>query len=280
MFMKKRIFLLLIISVMIWPLRCSKNSPLEPTMIERTSVATSIKLDQKNYAAAAIDSLILEVSGEGMQTIRRKLNIDGTKALMQIEVPAGKMLRMKVTGYQDSTAVLAGSRDFVAESGKLTNVQIKLDFLVPTIILSPPDSVIQKDSTIDIYLAARNVTEMSTFGAEVHFDPGALQVVELSREDDFLKKNHGSVMQVAFTQDNTNGVVKVVLGIFPASAAVSGSGNVGKITFKAVKPDTTDIWIKIDNQQDSDLGLFDKSANLMYSVGLGSRLLIQQPPSH
>ena len=83
-------------------------------------------------------------------------------------------------------------------------------------------------------------------------------------------------MQVSFTRDNVNGVVKAVLGIFPASSAVTGSGYVGKITFQAIETDTTDIWIKIDNQQDSDLGLFDKNADLMYSVGLGSRLFIQQ----
>ena len=270
------ISLLLMMSIIVL-LGCSKQSPLAPVSAEHSSVATSIKFSEKNYAASALDSLTLTVSGEGVETIRRKLSLDGTKAKMQLEVPAKQMLTMRVTGYQDTTAVLQGSESFVAESGKITNVNIQLDFLVPTIILSPPDSVLQKGVTVDIYLAARSVAEMSTFGAEVHFDPAKLQVVDLSRQDEFLKKNHGSVMQVSFTQDNVNGVVKAVLGIFPASSAVTGSGYVGKITFKAIEADTTDIWIKIDNSQDSDLGLFDKSANLMYSVGLGSRLYIQQP---
>ena len=267
--------LLMMLIIVLWG--CSKQSPLAPVSAEQSSVATSIKFSEKNYAASALDSLTLTVSGEGVETIRRKLSLDGTKAKMQLEVPAKQMLTMRVTGYQDTTAVLQGSESFVAESGKITNVNIQLDFLVPTIILSPPDSVLQKGDTVDVYLAARSVAEMSTFGAEVHFDPAKLQVVDLSRQDEFLKKNHGSVMQVSFTQDNVNGVVKAVLGIFPASSAVTGSGYVGKITFKAIEADTTDIWIKIDNSQDSDLGLFDKSANLMYSVGLGSRLYIQQP---
>ena len=274
----KRASLLLIMLTLVLAIGCSKESPMAPVSTESSAVATSIKLSEANYAASALDSLIMQVTGDGLDPIRRKLNIDGTKARMQIEVPAKKMLKMKVTGYQDTTAVLQGSQDFTAQSGQITNVQIKLDFLVPTIILSPPDSVIHKGDSVDVYLAARSVTNMSTFGAEVHFDPTKLQVVGLSRQDDFLKKNHGSVMQAAFTQDNTLGVVKAVLGIFPASSAVSGSGFVGKITFKAIETDTTDIWIKIDNKQDSDLGLFDKSADLMYSVGLGSRLFIQQPP--
>lgn len=274
----KRASLLLIMLALVLAIGCSKESPMAPVSNRGSAVATSIKLSDENYAASALDSLIMQVTGEGLDPIRRKLSIDGTKARMQLEVPAKKMLKMKVTGYQDTTAVLQGSQDFTAQSGQITNVQIKLDFLVPTIILSPPDSVIQKGDSVDVYLAARSVANMSTFGAEVHFDPTKLQVVSLSRQDDFLKKNHGSVMQVAFTQDNTLGVVKAVLGIFPASAAVSGSGFVGKITFKAIETDTTDIWIKIDNKQDSDLGLFDKSADLMYSVGLGSRLFIQQAP--
>ena len=273
----KKVSSFLVMMAIVAALGCSRQGPLAPTSGERSSIATSIKLSETNYAAAALDSLVLAVTGEGIDPIRRRLNIDGTKAQVQLEVPARKMLTLKVTGYQDSTAVLQGSENFAAEPGKTTNVQIKLDFLVPTIILTPPDSSIAKGELIDVYLAARSVTDMSTFGAEVHFDPAKLQVVELSREDDFMKKNHGSVMQVAFTQDNVNGVVKAVLGIFPASSAVTGSGVVGKITFKAIETDTTDIWIQIDNQQDSDLGLFDKSADLMYSVGLGSRLYISQP---
>ena len=272
----QNVLFLLTAMFIVFALSCSQQTPLAPVVSEQSSIAAAIQFNEKNYAASALDSLILTVSGEGVAAIRRSLTIDGAKAQMQLEVPASKMLNMKVTGYQDSTAVLEGDEDFIAESGKVTNVNIKLGFLVPTIILSPPDTVLQKGDSIDVYLAARSVADMSTFGAEIHFDPAKLQVVELSRQDEFLKKNHGSVMQVSFTRDNVNGVVKAVLGIFPASSAVTGSGYVGKITFQAIETDTTDIWIKIDNQQDSDLGLFDKNADLMYSVGLGSRLFIQQ----
>jgi hypothetical protein len=271
----KSFYTIFIIGLAVFIMNCTKDSPLSPQAIDHASIATSINVNQRGYAAASLDSLIMEVSGDGLQKIKKSLIIDGTRAHAHVQVPTGVDLRMEVTGYQDSTAVLFGANNFKAEKGVTTPVAIKMDFMVPTIILSPPDSSLQRGDRIALHLAARNVVEMSTFGAQVHFDPTKLKVVELEREDDFLKSSAGSVMQIEFSADNNAGTVKAVLGIFPASSGVSGSGNIGKIIFEAIDSDTTDIAIRVDNQQNSDLGLFDKSANLMYSVGLGSRLFIQ-----
>ena len=274
--MFKKIYIFLFFTGLLLTMDCTKESPLTPKSVDQSAIAASIKLNQKGYAASSLDSLILEVVGEGIDKIKKSLVIEGTKAKTNVSVPVDKKLFMNVTGYQDTMEVLSGSTEFTAQKGATAQVQVKLDFLVPTIILSPPDTVIQKGNQIEVYLAARNVEEMSTFGAQVHFDPTKLQVVELEREDEFLKTKSGSVMQVEFTKDNSTGIVRAVLGIFPASSAVSGSGNIGKIVFEAIESDTTDISIRIDNQENSDLGLFDKNANLMYSVGLGSRLFIEK----
>jgi len=265
----------LLLALWVFYYGCSKDSPVAPPSTERSAIATSIRFSHVNFAASALDSLILTVTGEGVTQIHKSLTIEGTKARTQLEVPADKVLIMSATGYQDTTAVLYGEQQFTAEKGKVTSVTITLDFLVPTIILSPPDTTLQTGDQITIHLAARNVAEMATFGAQVEFDPTTLKVVELGRVDAFLKTNHGSVMQLEFNNDNEAGAVKAVLGIFPASAAVTGSGDIGEIVFEALQPDTTDIRIRIDNLQNSDLGLFDKNADLMYSVGLGSRLYIQ-----
>ncbi len=256
-------------------LGCATESPFSPQHIEHAAVSTSIKMSQQGYSATSLDSLLLEVTGKGVKKIKKTLFIDGAKAYAQIDVPAGKELRMEVTGYQDSTAVLFGANDFTAEKGQVAPVHIKLDFLVPTIILSPPDTTLNRGDRVAVFLAARSVVDLATFGAQIRFDPAKLQVVELERQDDFLKSNAGSVMQLEFTKDNVAGTIDAVLGIFPASSGVSGSGNIGKIVFEALDTDTTEIAIRVDNSQNSDLGLFDKNANLMYSVGLGSRLLIQ-----
>ncbi|MBN1561426.1 hypothetical protein JW998_14320 [candidate division KSB1 bacterium] len=274
--LKKKCSLLLLVGLLTLIVGCSQDSPLTPEVVTKAGVATSIKLAQRGYAASSLDSLILIVTGEGVDRIKKSLVIDGAKAQTLLQVPIDVPLKMEVTGYQDTTPVLYGSKDFTAEKDATAQVQIKLDFLVPTLILSPPDTVLQTGNRIHVHLAARNVVDMSTFGAEVHFDPTKLQVVELEREDAFLRSNRGSIMQLEFTKDNSAGTVKAVLGIFPASSAVSGSGNIGVIVFEAIAPDTTDISIRIDNQAHSDLGLFDKNANLMYSVGLGSRLFIQE----
>jgi hypothetical protein len=273
----KRIWGLLVFSGMAaLIIQCSKLAPTEPVPVHQSSVAASIHINQKNYTATDLDSLILEITGDGVKTIRHKIVFDGTKAQDQLQVPANKPLTVSATGYQDSTAVLYGSKPLEAQSaGQINNVRIVLDFLVPTIILTPPDSVIQKDQQIEVFLSARNVVEMATFGCLVRFDPTVLQVVELGRQDDFLTLNRGAVTQLEFTQDNLAGTVRAVLGVFPASSAVSGSGNVGRILFKAIKSDTTDISIQVDNSKNSDLGLFNKNADLMYSVGLGSRLVIE-----
>ncbi|MBN1465998.1 hypothetical protein JXA02_09565 [candidate division KSB1 bacterium] len=278
--MLTRKFSLLHFILLLLVLSCSTESPLTPALKDHSVIATSIKLEQKGYAASALDSLILVVTGDGIDRIKQALIIEGTKAQAHLQVPTDVKLKMEVTGYQDTTAVLYGSKEFIGKKDSTAQVQIKLDFLVPTLILSPPDTVLQIGDRIHLHLAARNVDNMSTFGAEVHFDPTKLQVVELDREDTFLRSNHGSIMQLEFTKDNSAGTVKAVLGIFPASSAVSGSGNIGVIVFEAIAPDTTDISIRIDNQSHSDLGLFDKHANLMYSVGLGSRLFIQQSAAH
>lgn len=272
----RRVMLPLLMSILIFvAFHCSKMQPTGPDAAEMSAVAASVKMAEKNYAASSLDSLVLQINGPEIDTIRRKLMVEGTQAHDQLQVPAGKTLKLEVTGYQDSTAVLYGSQELTAEKNQTTPVNIVLDFMVPTIILSPPDSVLQKGQQIQVFLAARNVVEMATFGTEVHFDPTKLRVVELGREDDFLTGNSGSVMQLDFSKDNEAGVVKTVLGVFPASSAVSGSGNVGRIVFEALETDTTDITLRIDNLINSDLGLFDKNANLMYSVGLGSRIFIQ-----
>ncbi len=272
----KRYFLPLLTSLLIFfAVQCSKMPSTAPEVVETSAMSASIQMAEKNYAASSLDSLILQVSGPEITPIRRKLLVDGTQAHDQLQVPAGKQVKVEVTGYQDTTAVLYGSKTLTAEKNKTAPVDIVLDFMVPTIILSPPDSVLQKGQQIEVFLAARNVMEMATFGTEVHFDPTKLRVVDLGREDGFLTANRGSVMQLEFTKDNDAGVVKAVLGVFPASSAVSGSGNVGRIVFEALATDTTDISLRIDNSVHSDLGLFDKAANLMYSVGLGSRLYIQ-----
>lgn len=254
---------------------CSQISPVSPQQQPVVTVAASVQSPDQYFRASALDSMILLVSGESIEPVRTALIIDGVKASTQLQVSGGDSLHFSVIGYTDSTEVLRGDTTLVPSAGKKLSLAMKLNYLVSTIITTPPDTVVQKNEEIAIVLQARGVTDLGTFGAEVHYDPEVLQVVGLYRQDEFLKMNSGSVMQMSFNDEPETGVVKIILGIFPASAAVSGNGPIAKLLFKAVQVDTTQIMIKVDNQQDSDLGMFNSSADLIYSLGLGSRICIQ-----
>lgn len=256
-------------------LQCSRLAPTEPEVMEQASLSASLHMTDRNYSASNLDSLVFEITGKDVKPIRKKIIFNGVRIEDKIKVPAQKSLLIAATGYQDTTAVLYGSQTVDAIGiGKSANVHITLGFLVSTIILTPPAVQLTTGQQIEVFLSARNVIELATFGCLVRFDPTMLQVVELGRQDDFLKANRGTVTQLEFTHDNVDGNVRAVFGIFPASSAVSGSGNVGRIVFKALRSGITDVSIQVDNRKNSDLGLFNKNADLLYSVGLGSRITI------
>lgn len=254
---------------------CSQVAPTGPASVTDAAITTSIQLSEGNWAAASITSMVLEVYGSGVDTMHKALTLAGSSANAQIKVPVGKALTFQVTAYQNTTPILRGSTTYTPTGGKLENISIQLDYLVPTVILTPTTVSVKKNDTFTIYLAARHVTDLATIGAQVTFDNTKLKVVDLGREDSLLTSNSGSVMQLKFSKDNAAGHVDIVLGVFPASAGVSGKGNICKITFQALDAGSTDVQLSLDNTISSDLGLYDKSAALINSLALGSRIVIE-----
>jgi|GEM_PF-1345931 len=277
MYFKQRNFLICSFVVLFFALSisCSKLSPLDSPENSYSSIAAHVKFMEPRLSATAFDSLILTIKGKDVNTVKQKLTLEGTKAKAHIKVPADVELTATVAAFKDSMQVMQGDDTFSVKAGKTFPLTIKMDFLVPTIILFPPDSVISKGEKITLYLAARSVVDMATFGAQVQFDPSILQVEELGREDDFLTSKAGNVNQLLFTQDNEKGTIDVVLGIFPASKCVSGGGNVGRIVFTTISSGTTDLSIHIEHDKNSNYALFDKNADLMYAMGLGGRITVQ-----
>lgn len=254
---------------------CSQVTPNGPAKASDAAITTSIQLSEGNWSAADITSMILEVYGSGVDTMHKALTLSGSSASAQIKVPVGKTLTFQVIAYQNTTPILKGSTTYTPAGGKLENVSIQLDYLVPTVILSPTAAAVKKGDTFTIYLAARHVTDLATIGAQVAFDNTKLKVVDLGREDSLLTSNSGSVMQLKFAKDNGVGHVDIVLGVFPASAGVSGKGNICKIVFEALDAGSADIQLSLDNTISSDLGLYDKTAALINSLALGSRVVIE-----
>jgi len=149
---------------------------------------------------------------------------------------------------------------------------MKLEFQVPALTLTPIDTTLAKNSTFTVFVRAHHVDSLCTIGTKLLFDPARLQVVELGREDDFLKKNGGAVTQLQFSRDNVAGEVKLLLGVFPAGKSVSGEGKIARIVFQAVGSSVAEIDLSLSGM---DLGLYDQHAVLMPAVALGSRITIQ-----
>ena len=254
---------------------CGRLVPIEPKAINETAVSASIKFPYKGLSPQSLTKIVVQVTHADIDTIRKELILSAGGAKGQLEVPTGKLLTFTAIAYQGTTAVLSGSTQVKPEAGKTATVQILLNFLVPALILTPPDTSLSLGSEVAIYLEARHCTDLGTIGARLLFDNTKLQVVDLGREDAFLKSNSGSINQLKFSKDNTNGSVDVVLGVFPASAAVSGDGKIVKIVFKTVATGMANLAVSLDNAADSDLGLFDKNANLMDALALGGSVEIK-----
>ncbi len=270
---KNPLFSTLLFAVLLFA--CTQQSPLTPSSTGHSSLSASITFAEEGIAVASFDSLLLSITGQNIDPINVSLLLEGAQAKTQIKVPANVGLLATVSAYKDSQLVMQGSDSVSVEKGKTRALAIHLNFVVPTLILSKPHSTVDNGDTLTLYLAARNVSNLATIGARIQFDPGKLQVAELGRQDSLLMSNGGTVNQLLFTNDNANGLLDMVLGVFPSISAVSGHGNIGRIVFTAIDTGVTDLAIRIDNDKDSNYALFDQNADLMYAMGIGARVTIQ-----
>jgi len=254
---------------------CSRLASTAPEDVDNVTIAASIQLPHKNFNWQTLTKMVLQVTGSNTDTIRSELTLSAGGASGKVEVPVGKLLTFTVTGYQDQIPVLSGSTQFKPEAGKDNKINISLNFLQTALILTPADSSVNVGDQLTLFLQVRHCTDLGTIGARILFDNTKLKVVDLGREDDFLKSQSGSVNQLEFTKDNTNGTVDIVLSVFPASAAVSGDGKIGRIVFQALSAGTANLSVSVDNTVDSDLGLYDKNAQLIQAFALGSRITIK-----
>lgn len=269
-----RILALIVLLPLVSFLACESLTPTESRAPETLSIATSLNLKSMGVAGNTLSKIILQVSGKDMDTLRSELSLSGGIAKGLLQVPVGKKRLFTALAYQGTTLVMSGSQEVDIEKGKKPAVEIILNFLKTTLIISPPDTTVAQNSTFTVYLSARAAQNLATFGARVVFDPTMLQVMDFGREDVFLKSNSGSVNQLIFDKDNTKGTIDIVLGIFPASQAVTGNGKVARVVFKAIKKGPTTLSLTTDQVVDSDLGLYDHVASLINSLSLSSSIVV------
>lgn len=268
------VFLLMVLAF-VWG--CSQLSPTGPDAADEgtASIAASLSVKKELAAVADIDSIQIKVYGSSIDTINKKIAFAGPGTKVSLQVPAGKALVMEVMALRGATVVLHGSTSFKAEKNKTHSIIIKMNYMLASLILTPPDTTYAKDQNFDIYLSARNVTNLASLGAQVKFDTSAFTVVDMERLDTFLESKSGTVFPLKFSKDNTKGQVDIQLALFPASASVTGDGDICKITFKAKKTGISEIDLLLDNAANSNWGLFDNTATLISSLGLGSKVTIQ-----
>ncbi|MBN2356154.1 hypothetical protein JXO59_08575 [candidate division KSB1 bacterium] len=254
---------------------CNQPTPNAPTPVNIAHVFADISLPKSIEQSATITRAVFLVTAADMDTIREEIQITGMgHVTAELKVPAGNERLFSATLLQDTLAVLYGQDMLDLKSGQHLELKMTLQFLVPALSLSPIDTTAARDDLFTVYINAHRVDSLCTIGTQLLFDPTKVQVVDIGRDDDFLKTNGGAIAQLQFTKDNNAGRVKLVLGIFPAAKAVSGSGRIAHVVFKALEGPDADLILSLDNQADADLGLYDNMANLLYAVALGSKITI------
>ncbi len=254
---------------------CSQPLSTEPENAADARVTAAFSLAKAGSLETGISRLVISVSGTGMKTMTLDTALSAAaegRFQTTLRVSPGKNRLFQVSAWQDSLLVLTGKDSLDLKAGQKATLNLTLQFQVPALTLSPIDTVLAANSTFTVYVKAHHVDSLCTIGTKLKFDPARLQVVELGREDDFLKQNGGAVTQLQFSKDNTTGDVILQLGIFPAGKSVSGAGKIARILFRAVAASTAEIDL---NLKGTDLGLYDKHANPMQAVALGSRIVIQ-----
>ncbi|HNY92200.1 MAG: hypothetical protein BWY77_01587 [bacterium ADurb.Bin431] len=274
MFAAKRVIPLLAVGLLLALAgACEKPLSMAPDYSGVSEATATFALSKATLLETGISRLVISVTGEGMKavTVDTAITAEG-QFRTDLKISPGKNRLFRVSAYQDTLLVLAGRDSLNLKEGQKVTLHMKLDFQVPALTLTPIDTTLARNSTFTVYVQAHHVDSLCTIGTKLLFDPARLQVVELGREDDFLKKNGGAVTQLQFSRDNTAGEVKLLLGVFPAGKSVSGEGKIARIVFQAVGSSTAEIDLSLNGV---DLGLYDQHAVLMPAVALGSRITIQ-----
>ncbi|HOX86476.1 MAG TPA: cohesin domain-containing protein [bacterium] len=259
-------------------LACQSLAPTEPHGGDVITVQTALDLTAAGLSTTGLSRLALEVSASDMDTVRTDLTLSDGYARASLKVPAGKNRTFTALGYRQSDLVLRGSTTKDLQKGKEVKVEIEFDYLLPTVILSPPRLTVAADSQFTLYLAARQMQKLAAFGARLTFDPTRLRVEELGRENAFLTSQGGSITQMQFSRNNTLGQVDVVLGVFPAAKAVSGTGNIARVVFKALQNGPTSIELHLDKNTHADLGLYDDQAHVIEVLALSCAVTVTSAP--
>ena len=143
----------------------------------------------------------------------------------------------------------------------------------PMVLLTSEASSAVVGEVIEAELGVKAIGELAAIGVTLSFDIYKLEVVQLSREDEWLTSNDGTIQQMEFSTDEENGITKIVLAIFPRNeSTVVGDESetfhsIASLRIRTLSAGNATMTVSIDNTADSDLGIFDANANLVSGIG-------------
>jgi len=255
---------------------CQKMTPTAPETFASHDAIASFSLPGMDAGVVGFTKVVIQVTGKGMDTLRKELIPSAGLIKDTLKVSAGSDRIFSVTAFKNSTAVMAAADTVDLAGGKKVNLNLKMAFLIPAITLTPTEKSVAQNDTFSVYFKVHKVDSLSGVGARLTFDKTKLQAVELGRVDTFLASRGGSVVQLQFNKDNASGIVNLVLGLIGPVQAVSGEGLVGRVLFKAITPATqTELTVTADNSIDSNLGLLNNKGLSMNPFTIGSKVIIR-----
>ncbi len=144
------------------------------------------------------------------------------------------------------------------------------EIIDPTVAIRSSSSTMLVGEIIEADLSIKAVPEVAGVGVKLTYDPYKLEVVTITRDDDWLTSGGGTVQQMELTTDNEGGFVKIVLAVFPTTNSVGDEEDVyhkiADIRVKALSAGSASMTVSIDNAADSDLGIFKANGNLWTDI--------------
>ena len=187
-----------------------------------------------------ITEILLTISGEGFETITHELEIVDGVATITTDVPIGEDRTFEMTAFNNTEiALYSGSAIADVFTGVITEVDIKMEPLVPMIRVSPMFSEIGIEENKSISIFVHNVDSLFGASCRLEYDTALVEVVSVVAGNIFAGKD-----ALFFTQTRP-GYVAVAYSIKGNQSAqgVSIDGTIAVITIAGKAAGTSSLGI-------------------------------------
>ncbi len=145
----------------------------------------------KEYGLGAnITSILLVISGEGFDTITRELEIVDGEATVIVDVPLGEDRVFEMTAFaEDDIALYRGSTVSDVLAGVTSEVNIKLEPLVPMVRVSPMFTQTDDNTQKTVRVLVHNVDSLFGVSFRLEYDTNLVEVTAVSEGNLFTGQN-------------------------------------------------------------------------------------------